>query len=162
MRTDRLDPPDPRIGYRQELYNLDAVPYESILLGCFEIFHGPANDVNAAKGLPKNTGLNFAYSRDGVTDWLTNGRPDYNPVTQVTTVNGVPQVLQNAILRGAQGNILFFVDRGRMEYLVRGRGVDRLNPNTDVGSVVLRESNYRVLYLGIAAHCRRIRGQERN
>jgi hypothetical protein len=74
----------------------------------------------------------------------------------------VPQVLQNAILRGAQGNILFFVDQGRMEYLVRGRGVDRLNPNTDVGSVVLRESNFRVLYLGIAAHCRRIRGQERN
>jgi hypothetical protein len=35
------------------------------MLGFFEILHGPPNDVNAAKGLPKNTGLNFAYSRDG-------------------------------------------------------------------------------------------------
>jgi hypothetical protein len=64
-RADRLDLPDPRIGDRTQLYNLDAVPYESILLGCYEIFHGPSNDVNAAKGLPKNTSLNFGYSRDG-------------------------------------------------------------------------------------------------
>jgi hypothetical protein len=64
-RTDRSDPPDPRIGDIPQLYNLDAVAYESILLGAFEILHGPPNDVNAAKGLPKNTGINFAYSRDG-------------------------------------------------------------------------------------------------
>ena len=64
-RADRLDLPDPRIGDRTQLYNLDAVPYESLLLGCYEVFHGPSNDVNAAKGLPKNTSLNFAYSRDG-------------------------------------------------------------------------------------------------
>ena len=64
-RTDSLDLPDPRIGDKPQLYNLDAVAYESIMLGFFEILHGPPNDVNAAKGLPKNTGLNFAYSRDG-------------------------------------------------------------------------------------------------
>ena len=64
-RTDRLDPPDPRIGNTPQLYNLDAVAYESILLGFYGVFHGPPNDVNAALGLPKNTGLNFAYSRDG-------------------------------------------------------------------------------------------------
>ena len=64
-RTDKIDPPDPRIGDKPQLYNLDAVAYESILLGFFEILHGPPNDVNAALGLPKNTGLNFAYSRDG-------------------------------------------------------------------------------------------------
>lgn len=64
-RADKLDLPDPRIGDIPQLYNLDAVPYESIMLGFYEILHGPPNDVNAARGLPKNTGLNFAYSRDG-------------------------------------------------------------------------------------------------
>lgn len=71
-RADELDPPDPRIGDTPQLYNLDAVPYESLMLGFFEILHGPSNDINAAKGLPKNTGLNFAYSRDGF-HW---SRPD--------------------------------------------------------------------------------------
>jgi len=64
-RADKLDLPDPRIGDRASLYNLDAVAYESIMLGFYEILHGPHNDINAAKGWPKNTGLNFAYSRDG-------------------------------------------------------------------------------------------------
>lgn len=66
-RADRLDPPDPRVGKgnRTSLYNLDAVAYESVLLGFFEILYGPANDVGAKKGIPKFTGLNFAYSRDG-------------------------------------------------------------------------------------------------
>ena len=64
-RTDSLDLPDPRIGDTPQLYNLDAVAYESLMLGFFEILHGPSNDINAAKGLPKNTSLSFAYSRDG-------------------------------------------------------------------------------------------------
>jgi hypothetical protein len=65
MRTDLSDPPDPRIGDKPQLYGLDAVAYESIMLSFFNILHGPPNDVNAALGLPKNIGLNFAYSRDG-------------------------------------------------------------------------------------------------
>ncbi|PAW80168.1 MAG: hypothetical protein B9S32_00910 [Verrucomicrobia bacterium Tous-C9LFEB] len=64
-RTDRLDAPNPQIGDNPQLYNLDAVPYESIMLGFFQILHGPANEIGAAKGIPKSTGLNFAYSRDG-------------------------------------------------------------------------------------------------
>jgi hypothetical protein len=64
-RTDKLDPPDPRIGDTPQLYNLDAVAYESILLGFFEVLHGPNNEIVGAQGFPKNTGLNFAYSRDG-------------------------------------------------------------------------------------------------
>lgn len=71
-RTDKLDPPDPRIGDSPQLYNLDAVAYESLMLGFYEIHHGPANEVVAEKGHPKNTGLNFAYSRDGF-HWY---RPD--------------------------------------------------------------------------------------
>lgn len=63
--ADRDDPSDPVIGRRAELYNLDAVAYESLMLGFFEIHRGPENDVCEKTGLPKITELNFAYSRDG-------------------------------------------------------------------------------------------------
>lgn len=63
--ADRDDPPDPEIGNTAQLYNLDAVAYESIMLGMFEIHRGPENGECMKRGLPKTTELNFAYSRDG-------------------------------------------------------------------------------------------------
>ena len=63
--ADRLDPPDPEIGETPQLYNLDAVAYESIMLGIFEIHLGPPNQECNKAGLPKITELNLAYSRDG-------------------------------------------------------------------------------------------------
>jgi hypothetical protein len=63
--VDRNDPPDPKIGQAAQLYNLDAVAYESILVGMFEIHRGPRNEQRMKEGLPKITELSFAYSRDG-------------------------------------------------------------------------------------------------
>jgi len=73
--ADRLDPPDPDIGVPPQLYNLDAVAYESILLGIYEMHLGPDNAVCAHTGMPKVTELNLAYSRDGF-HWA---RPDRRP-----------------------------------------------------------------------------------
>jgi hypothetical protein len=73
--ADRLDPPDPEIGETAQLYNLDAVAYESILLGIYQIHLGPPNSVGLKSGLPKITELNLAYSRDGF-HWY---RPDRTP-----------------------------------------------------------------------------------
>jgi len=70
--ADREDPVDPVTQRTPQLYNLDAVAYESLMLGVFEIHHGPENDVCEKAGLPKITELNFAYSRDGF-HW---SRPD--------------------------------------------------------------------------------------
>lgn len=65
-RADRLDRHDDGEFVRMnQLYNLDAVAYESIMLGFFQIMYGEQNDVYADRGEPKCTGLNFAYSRDG-------------------------------------------------------------------------------------------------
>lgn len=72
---DRLDLPDPEIGDKPTLYNLDAVAYESILLGFFQIHLGPSNTESKRRGLPKITELQFAYSRDGF-HWH---RPDRTP-----------------------------------------------------------------------------------
>jgi hypothetical protein len=70
--ADRNDPKDPATGRTPQLYNLDAVAYESLMLGFYEIHHGPENDVCEKQGLPKTTELTFAYSRDGFHWW----RPD--------------------------------------------------------------------------------------
>ena len=48
-----------------QLYNLDAVAYESIMLGMFQILQGPPNDVGMEKFEPKLTELTAGYSRDG-------------------------------------------------------------------------------------------------
>lgn len=73
--ADRLDPPDPAIGVPAQLYNLDAVAYESIMLGIYQMHLGPPNDECMKTGLPKITELNLAYSRDGF-HWA---RPDRDP-----------------------------------------------------------------------------------
>jgi hypothetical protein len=63
--ADRDDPKD-RVTQRvPQLYNLDAAAYESIMLGFYQIHHGPENDACEKTGIPKITELNFAYSRDG-------------------------------------------------------------------------------------------------
>ncbi len=59
-----------------ELYNLDATPYESLLIGFFQILKGPPNPYGEASGLPKLTELYAGYSRDGF-HWH---RPDREPL----------------------------------------------------------------------------------
>ncbi len=65
MAADDLDLPDPYINFQPQLYNVDAVGYESIMLGMFQIMHGPENDKCEARGVPKITELQPMYSRDG-------------------------------------------------------------------------------------------------
>ena len=50
---------------RCQLYNFDAVAYESVMLGLFEIHQGPENDKCELAGMPKITEIKFGFSRDG-------------------------------------------------------------------------------------------------
>lgn len=50
---------------RAELYNLDAVAYESLIVGFHQILKGPPNHIGEKYGLPKLTELVLATSRDG-------------------------------------------------------------------------------------------------
>ena len=72
LTADDLDLPDPQLGYQTELYAVDAVAYESLMIGLLAIHRGPPNDVCARTGIPKITDLTVAYSRDG-RKW---NRPD--------------------------------------------------------------------------------------
>jgi len=66
---------DGTVRSNAQLYNVDAVPYESIMLGLFKILSGRDNEEAAKKGLPKSTFVQFAYSRDG----FHFTRPDRTP-----------------------------------------------------------------------------------
>jgi hypothetical protein len=63
--ADKFDLPDPVVGDTAQLYKIDAVAYESILLGLLQIHRGPHNRVCLAGRYPKITELTVAYSRDG-------------------------------------------------------------------------------------------------
>ena len=58
-----------------QMYNVDAVPYESIMLGLFKILCGRDNEEAGKGALPKTTAVHFAYSRDG----FHFTRPDRTP-----------------------------------------------------------------------------------
>lgn len=59
-----------------ELYNLDAVAYESLMVGFFQILSGPPNNVGEATGEPKLTKLYLATSRDGF-HWSRENRTPF-------------------------------------------------------------------------------------
>lgn len=61
----RADSLDVGVDCYPELYNLDAIAYESILLGFHQILKGPPNQIGEQRGLPKLTELTVGYSRDG-------------------------------------------------------------------------------------------------
>ena len=65
MVCGELDKPNPYIGMPPQLYNVDCVGYESIMLGMFQIMYGPENNVCEKFGVPKITELIPMYSRDG-------------------------------------------------------------------------------------------------
>lgn len=79
--ADRLDPPDPAVGDKAELYNLSAVGYESLLLGVHQIHLGPDNDKCAKQGIPKTTELMLSFSRDGF-HWHRPDRQAFIPATR--------------------------------------------------------------------------------
>lgn len=61
------DPEDRKTSYLDvaEIYCVDAVAYESIMLSMVEIFEGPDNTLSNQLKIPKVTELTLAYSRDG-------------------------------------------------------------------------------------------------
>lgn len=66
MKTDSLDPIDESQGdYAPQLYNVDAIAYESITLALCQIWYGPDNNTIAQTGKTKITEIQAAYSRDG-------------------------------------------------------------------------------------------------
>jgi hypothetical protein len=73
--ADRLDPARTDLGTRPQLYNLDAVAYESLLLGLFTIWRGQPRD----RAKPNEVCVGF--SRDGF-HWHRPVRRAHLPVSE--------------------------------------------------------------------------------
>ncbi|MEQ1861067.1 MAG: exo-alpha-sialidase [Chthoniobacteraceae bacterium] len=68
--ADRLDAPEPAERYpgagdAPQLYSLNAVAYESVIVGMHYIHRGPKNEICEAGKFPKLTDLELGFSRDG-------------------------------------------------------------------------------------------------
>ncbi|HIE52093.1 MAG TPA: glycosyl hydrolase family 32 [Armatimonadetes bacterium] len=73
--ADRLDPKRPDLNIQPQLYNLDAVAYESVLLGLFSIWRGQPRD----RAKPNEVCVGF--SRDGF-HWYRPDRRAFIPVSE--------------------------------------------------------------------------------
>lgn len=71
----RADCMDQGVDCYPELYNLDAIAYESVMIGFHQILKGPPNHIGEKAGMPKLTELTVGTSRDGF-HWH---RPDRRP-----------------------------------------------------------------------------------
>ena len=84
IAADRLDAPEPGYQHKTQLYNLDAVAYESLMLGFFELHRGPENGRCERMGLPKLNEISFGYSRDGF-HWARPDRRAHIPASRKDT-----------------------------------------------------------------------------
>lgn len=82
--ADRLDPRRPGLDVEPQLYNLDAVAYESLMLGLFSIWQGPSNEACRDQAIPKRNEILLGFSRDGF-HWH---RPDRRPFIGVDEAPG--------------------------------------------------------------------------
>jgi len=82
--ADKLDEPDAQVGNPAQLYSLNAVAYESILLGEFYIHLGPYNHLCDKGNFPKITEIKLGFSRDGF-HW---DRPDRRAFIAATRKEG--------------------------------------------------------------------------
>jgi hypothetical protein len=73
--ADKLDAMRDDLKTRPELYNLDAVAYESLLLGLFSIWYGQPKD------RPKPNEVLIGFSRDGF-HWDRSNRKPFLPVSE--------------------------------------------------------------------------------
>ncbi|MBL9146381.1 MAG: exo-alpha-sialidase [Verrucomicrobiaceae bacterium] len=87
--TDKLDAPDaagsyPGAGETPQLYSLNAVAYESLMVGMHYIHRGPKNEICDKGKFPKLIDLELGFSRDGF-HW---DRPDRTPFIASTRTEG--------------------------------------------------------------------------
>lgn len=115
------------------IYNLDAIPYESIMLGLFSVWQGPENDVVDATGRPKRNQVMLGYSRDGYHWW----RQDRNPFMGVSpdktswNAGNVQSVVGSPLIVG-----------DKLYFYVSGRSMNNGAEITSTGLATLRRDGF--------------------
>lgn len=136
--ADRLDPhhPDPKYSdIDPQLYNHDAVGYESLMLGLFSIWQGPPNGVCAKLKIQKRNEVLVGFSRDGF-HWR---RPDRR---RFLTVNPTEGAWNWGNVQSAGGCCL--IVRDKLYFYVSGRALgDRFwDGNCNTGLAIMRRDGF--------------------
>jgi hypothetical protein len=142
--ADRLDRPEPDGGYpgagdAPQLYSLNAVAYESLMIGMFYLHRGPKNDVCEAGQYPKLTDLAIGYSRDGF-HW---SRPDRRSFIAGSRDEGT---WDRAYLHGAAGVFVLLNDQLVFPYVgfsgVAPDGTRGMYTGGSIGIATLRRDGF--------------------
>jgi hypothetical protein len=137
--ADRLDEQDPQAKCSPQLYSLNAVAYESLMLGIFYIHLGPPNEICAKGKFPKITDLKLGFSRDGF-HW---DRPDRRAFIAASRTEGT---WDRAYLHSTAGICLIDGDRLLFPYCAfSGIGSDGsrgIYHGASVGLATLRRDGF--------------------
>jgi hypothetical protein len=152
LGADRLDRPHPNLGNAVQLYKLDAVAYESLLLGLVQLHYGPENAQCARGGFPKLTELQVAFSRDGF-HWDRSARKTFIGATLDK------DSWERAYIHSAGGVCLVVGDRLYFYYAAWEGDESNRNPidawngmyaNASTGLAVLRRDGFASMDAGAA------------
>ena len=116
------------------IYNLDAMPYESVMLGLFTVWQGPENDICAAEGVIKRNQVMVGYSRDGFS-WHRGDMTPFLPVAGGAAAwnsGNVQSAVGSPIVVG--DNLYFYVSGRRLS----SRGIEE----TSTGLATLRRDGF--------------------
>lgn len=159
--ADRLDlrHPDPAFAHvPPELYNLDAVAYESILLGLFTIWQGPSNEDCQRLGIEKRNQVFLGVSRDGF-HW---DRPNRRAFLAVDAER--PDAWNRGNVQSAGGGCLVVGDK--LYFYCSGRSYgDGVIAANQTGLALLRRDGFASLDAGtgggqMVTHPLRFRGSQ--
>jgi hypothetical protein len=106
--ADRLDPARVDLSVRPELYNLDAVAYESLMVGLFSIWRGQPN--RELRDKPNEVSVGF--SRDGF-HWDRDFRQPLIPVSEQKDAWNYANVQSSGGVCLVVGDRLYFYVSGR-------------------------------------------------
>ena len=142
----RLDPHHPDPQYREiepQLYNHDAVGYESLMLGLFSIWQGPPNNECARLKIQKRNEVLVGYSRDGF-HWY---RPDRR---RFLTVNPTKGAWNWGNVQSVGGGCL--IVRDKLYFYASGRAIgDRFwDGNCHTGLATMRRDGFASMDAGDA------------
>jgi hypothetical protein len=136
--ADRLDPHNPTPEFQAiepQLYNLDAVAYESVLLGLFSIWQGPDNETCGKLKIQKRNEVLTGFSRDGFY-W---DRPDRRPFLPVNPVKGA---WNWGNVQSAGGCCLVVGDKLYFYHSGRALADDFWDGNANTGVAMLRRDGF--------------------
>lgn len=116
------------------IYNLDAIGYESLMLGVFSSWAGPENGVCASDKVIKRNQLLLGYSRDGWS-WF---RGDFTPFC---AVDAITDAWNNGNIQSAVGSPLIVGDK--LYFYMSGRRLNEAKKEViSTGLATLRRDGF--------------------